>query len=440
MNRPATRPLAQPISDSAFGAWLNRECFCLSLDGGALERALSREIGDAGFVRELLAARPNLFSQVSVFVSRADYAAMEAVMQAVEAAARLPRYREAVLGWAPGIAQVERGTEGVFMGYDFHLSESGPRLIEVNTNAGGAFLNAPLAAASRACCKEVEGRYRRPHGDFEAGVIAMFRREWSLERGEAPLERIAIVDDGPREQYLYPEFVLARETFRRHGIDAVICDPAELHFDGAALHAGAAKIDLVYNRLVDFDLDEPGHAALSEAYLAGAVVLTPSPRHHALLADKRNLTLLSSPETMAAFGLAQEHLAALAAVPRTQMVTAENADALWQARKHLFFKPVAGHGAKAVYRGEKLTRSVWEMIRAGGYVAQEAVAPPARSVMLEGENRPLKFDLRLYTYDGQVLLAAARVYQGQTTNFRTLGGGFAPVLVFDAAREPEPCP
>jgi len=446
MNHPATRPLAQPISDSAFGAWLNRECFCLSLDGGALETALSREIGDADFVREMLAARPNLFSAVSVFVSRADYAAMEAVMQAVEAAARLPLYREAVLAWAPGIARPEiagdgRGTAGVFMGYDFHLSESGPRLIEVNTNAGGAFLNAPLAAASRACCKEVEGRYRRPPGDFEAGVIAMFRREWSLERGEATLTRIAIVDDAPTEQYLYPEFVLARETFRRHGIDAVICDPSELRFDGA-LYAGDAKIDLVYNRLVDFDLDEPAHAALRAAYLAGAVVLTPSPRHHALFADKRNLTLLSSPERLAAFGLAPGHVAALASVPHTQMVTPENADALWQARKQLFFKPVAGHGAKAVYRGEKLTKTVWETIctGGGGYVAQEAVAPPARSVMLEGENRPLKFDLRLYTYDGQVLLAAARVYQGQTTNFRTQGGGFAPVLVFDAVREPEPCP
>jgi hypothetical protein len=28
-----------------------------------------------------------------------------------------------------------------------------------------------------------------------------------------------------------------------------------------------------------------------------------------------------------------------------------------------------------------------------------------------------------------VLLAAARLYRGQTTNFRTPGGGFAPVFV-----------
>jgi hypothetical protein len=40
----------------------------------------------------------------------------------------------------------------------------------------------------------------------------------------------------------------------------------------------------------------------------------------------------------------------------------------------------------------------------------------------------LKVDLRAYSYDGEVLLLAARLYRGQTTNFRTEGGGFAPVL------------
>ena len=39
----------------------------------------------------------------------------------------------------------------------------------------------------------------------------------------------------------------------------------------------------------------------------------------------------------------------------------------------------------------------------------------------------LKFDLRAYTYAGDVMWMAARLYQGQTTNFRTPGGGFAPV-------------
>jgi hypothetical protein len=40
----------------------------------------------------------------------------------------------------------------------------------------------------------------------------------------------------------------------------------------------------------------------------------------------------------------------------------------------------------------------------------------------------LKLDLRNYVYAGHVQLIAARLWQGQTTNFRTPGGGFAPVL------------
>lgn len=48
---------------------------------------------------------------------------------------------------------------------------------------------------------------------------------------------------------------------------------------------------------------------------------------------------------------------------------------------------------------------------------------------VDGVPADLKFDVRAYAYDGRVLLLAARMYSGQTTNFRTPGGGFAPVVV-----------
>jgi uncharacterized circularly permuted ATP-grasp superfamily protein len=116
----------------------------------------------------------------------------------------------------------------------------------------------------------------------------------------------------------------------------------------------------------------------------------------------------------------------LAAVPTTVIVTAENRDALWARRGQLFFKPSAGFGSKASYRGDKLTLRVWEEIGQGNYVAQEIVRPSERHVA--GESAPLKVDLRCYAYGSEALLYAARMYQGQTTNFRTPGGGFAPVL------------
>ena len=122
-------------------------------------------------------------------------------------------------------------------------------------------------------------------------------------------------------------------------------------------------------------------------------------------------------------------LTEFAGVPRTVLVTSDNAQHLWETRKALFFKPAGGHGSKAVYRGDKLTKGVWAEIIRGGYVAQEFAAPSERMVKLDGAPEVRKADVRLYVYDGDPLLTAARLYKGQTTNFRTPGGGFAPVFV-----------
>jgi hypothetical protein len=65
----------------------------------------------------------------------------------------------------------------------------------------------------------------------------------------------------------------------------------------------------------------------------------------------------------------------------------------------------------------------------GGYVAQDYAPASERTVLVDGAPQRLKLDVRLYTYAGAPLLAAARLYRGQTTNFRTPGGGFAPVTV-----------
>jgi len=57
------------------------------------------------------------------------------------------------------------------------------------------------------------------------------------------------------------------------------------------------------------------------------------------------------------------------------VVNPANAESLWASRKSLFFKPVAGHGGKAVYRGDKLTRSTWQEILASDYIAQDLALP-----------------------------------------------------------------
>jgi hypothetical protein len=59
----------------------------------------------------------------------------EAAVRVLHEAMTSTAWRDHVQAPQPnGLPQVPRG---VFMGYDFHLTESGPKLIEINTNAGG---------------------------------------------------------------------------------------------------------------------------------------------------------------------------------------------------------------------------------------------------------------------------------------------------------------
>lgn len=422
-----------PADSLAAAAALNRGCLCRSVDRDRLRQALeegeSSAAGDLGFSYEsLLATRPHLFSDTMVFVAQTHLQRMAELIAAITRVIALPAYRERVLAYAPAIAVYQPKSAGVFLGYDFHLGEDGPKIIEINTNAGGALLNAKLARAQSTCCGQFAGLL--PCGrDLERDFVAMFREEWGLARGDAPISCIAIVDEAPATQYLAPEFELFRRLFEAHGIAAIVVDPTEFSFDGQRLLCDGQAVDLVYNRLTDFALDEPRNQALREAYLADAVVLTPHPRAHALYADKRNLAALTDEPWLIEAGVGEaDRQLLLAGIPQTQVVAPDKAAAFWDARKQWFFKPFAGYASKAAYRGEKLTRRVFEDIARGGYVAQALVSPSERRVQVDGTAQQLKLDLRCYVYRDTVQLVSARLYQGQTTNFRTPGGGFAAVF------------
>jgi hypothetical protein len=405
---------------------LNSECFCLAVDIPALHARLEGVLGADGVPGALAISHPHLFSALPLYVSRRRLEQAAAIVAAIDEVTALPAYQSAVLAWAPDVARLDPGSPGGLLGLDFHLAIDGPRLIEINTNPGGVLLNAALGQAQRACLPEI---LKPPTavGDVDNEVLQVMLTEWRLQRGTAAAGFVAIVDESPTQQYLYPEFLLFRELFRRHGYRAEICGPEELVPGNGRLWLGGDGVDFVYNRLTDFALQQPAHAALRAAYLAGGVAVSPHPRAHAIHADKRNLSLLGSRDFLESIGASQASVDALAqGVPKTELLTPENRDALWAARRHLFFKPAGGFGGKAAYRGDKLTRRVWDEIAGGTYIAQSMVAPSERFV--DARSPPFKVDIRCYAYRGKVLLYAARMYQRQTTNFRTPGGGFSPVL------------
>ncbi len=415
---------------------LNRDCFCRTLNTGRLREQLESEPSLQGMMANINQTRPNLFSSTVVFVSQAVEQQITATVAAIERVAALPGYQSQALSRVDASAHASFGPLGVCMGYDFHLSTEGPQLIEINTNAGGLLLNVALARSQEACCDEMDWTFpsNARRDTLRKTIFEMFAAEWYRQRGTAPWQSVVIVDDAPANQYLCPEFELFRQLFAQHGIQAAVADPAELNWkDGNLMHQDRV-VDMVYNRLTDFYLTSPTHFALRQAYAANAVVLTPHPRAHALLADKRNLIALSQNDLLTAWGASSADRKLLAHhVPTTRLVTPERADEFWAQRRQLFFKPVAGYGAKAAYRGDKLTRRVWADILEGEFVAQALVPPSGRMIQVDGVLTDLKFDIRAYCYAGEVQLLAARMYAGQTTNFRTQGGGFAPVIVVPGA-------
>ena len=411
---------------------LNRGCACRFLDQQKLQQQLEQDPALHGLAAEIAASRPHLFSATMVFITQRQKQQMQQIISAVERVVALPGWQQQALAQAPEIARFNHGLQGVFFGYDFHLGDDGPQLIEINTNAGGAILNHVLANAQTACCSEIQPLLQAAGNDTQLPEqwLQMFWQEWRSQRQSDRPQSIAIVDEAPTTQYLYPEFQLFQRLFQQAGAHCVISAPEELRWQDGQLWHGDRVIDLVYNRLTDFYLEQPQNLALREAYQAGAVVLTPHPRAHALYADKRHLIPLSNPTALHQLGLDLASCDVLqAGVPTTKLVDSVSADDLWATRKQWFFKPRSGFGSRATYRGDKLTQRVWQEILAGDYVAQRIAVPSQRLVAVEDSANELKLDVRAYVYRGEIQLLAARLYNGQTTNFRTPGGGFAPVFV-----------
>jgi hypothetical protein len=411
---------------------LNRECRCVSLNREAMREELRQQQDDIDLYKMIVEERPHLFAESAVFVTDTCIQRQRDIIAAIESVIALPAYQQRVLAYAPDAAKFIPKAHGVFFGYDFHLSAAGPQLIEINTNAGGALINAIVAHTQKACSVPSGEAFRPATGGEhpEQAFMAMFLEEWQAERGSQPLYAIAIVDENPPAQYMLPEFLLFKKLFEQHGINAVICDPSELAYHDGALWHENQRIDLVYNRLTDFGLVETAHRPLLDAYRAAAVVVTPHPRAHALYADKRNMTLLTDEAALIAMGVDEKTRAVLrAGIAQTVLVNPDDVESLWAARKQLFFKPAKGYGSKAAYRGDKLTRRVFGEILKGDYVAQALVQPSERQLEIDGKIVDFKLDLRHYVYKAKTQLISARLYQGQTTNFRTPGGGFAQVMV-----------
>lgn len=306
------------------------------------------------------------------------------------------------------------------MSYDFHLLPDGLKLIEINTNA------------SLSVFTEVLSQFHETSQSIDSGltkILDSFEAEYELFNGKRDFagKKLVIIDDKPSEIPTAFEFLQYKKLLQERGWNVSICDFRDLAFDGQALRLSSGeKVDFIYNRHTDFLFSQSPE--LKKAYEAKAVCFSPHPAEYVLTADKERLTQFSQEKFLKKFLDAEGAEAVKKSVGEVFALTFENHREIWAHRKKFFFKPFQSYGSKAVYNGESISRKVFDSIVGASYIAQTLYPPPMCTVTLEdGTPAEMKYDLRFYAYRDQVQLVGARLFRGQATNARTIGGGLAAV-------------
>ncbi|MDQ6993160.1 MAG: hypothetical protein Q9M31_06755 [Mariprofundus sp.] len=315
-----------------------------------------------------------------------------------------PAYLASLESELPAAARIATAWPSVLMGFDFHLTENGPKLIEINNNAGGLYIG-------KQRWLDQMNDAQMP-GSLPERIGAMFPKQWM---------NIAIMDEHVTSQYMYPEMCAYAELLRSDGRNVCVVSPEELHrgTDGKLYYQQLA-IDAIYNRHTDFYLQGEELAHIRAAYESAQVILNPHPRSYALIGDKTRMVDWWKPGLLEG-SIEQEQLALIRAVtPKTHSMADLDEQLMWADRKQWVFKPTARHGGKGVVLGKAMSRKRFESLDREDTIVQQLV--PASKIELEG--RSMKLDIRLYMHGEKLIALAGRAWLGQLTNFREEGSGW----------------
>ncbi len=363
-----------------------------------------------------------LISRVTAHLPRQDLRQMLRLVRLLFKLSCSSPYRKQIFTELPEVARFDPGHAALMMGYDFHLTNDGPRLIEVNTNAGGGY----IAWLSEQLAGKTSPNYLSNR--YQQRLLQSFLREWhDFSGGHRPLARVAVVDENVEQQPLLPEMTGCCDWLNQNGIDAHVASLEDLEVQSDGVYLRGEKIDLVYNRHCDFYLETPLMSELKDAYLAGQVCLSPNPFAYGLLADKRRMVLWSDSLSLDGLELSPlDKQLLLEMVPPSVLLSEQNRDEIWSQRKKLIFKPVTRFASRGVLMGRGITKKRFADFDPETTLVQKVISP---SVETSADGQEFKMDLRLFVYRNHLLGVGARLYQGQVTNMRTEGGGFAPVRI-----------
>ena len=357
-------------------------------------------------------------SPYTVNLSRSALKQMIAVVRSLQTLCETLSY-PVLLPELQDTARINTRHYSVLMGYDFHITEEQQvKLIEVNTNSGGLWL----------ACRCYELNAQQFPEKLAKKLLHTFINEYRLfsQNQNARPQLIAIVDQQPQLQFLYPEMQVFAELFQQAGINTVIVDPSDIDTKETGLYYQDQRIDLVYNRHCDFYLQSPEMRVIADAWKNQSVCLTPNPRIYGLLADKQRMADWSKPGFFKKLLSPKQASCLQEAIPYTKPLHAYSKESLWSERKKWVFKPENGYASRGVYVGEKLTKKKFNSLDPQATLVQQRIKP---SVTITPDGARFKTDFRLFVYRDIITAVSARIYQGQVTNLRTPGGGFSKVKI-----------
>jgi len=355
----------------------------------------------------------SLASETPVPISRTDFNAMLRFSQAVLRLKDNNTYLTQLCEQLPSAAHIQTGWPSVLMGFDFHLTDNGPKLIEINNNAGGLYIGDDRWLP--------QPEIVELDGSLEQRLMAMFPPEWAA---------IAIMDEDVTGQFMYPEMRAYADLLRKNGRKVMVVSPDDLQVHDNGLSCDGIPLDAIYNRHTDFYLEGADVTHIRRAYEQGQVVVNPHPRSYALIGDKSRMVdwwregVLETCVDDNAVKLIRS------VTPETHRLCEIDRDQAWAERKQWVFKPAARHGGKGVLLGKAMSRKRFDGLDISETIVQRLV--PASEVDVEGldgEQNRMKLDIRLYMHGENLIALAGRAWRGQVTNFRQPGSGWVALSI-----------
>ncbi len=321
---------------------------------------------------------------------------------------RYPAYIQALSDKLPSTADAMHDEASILMGFDFHLTDHGPKLIEINNNAGGLHIGQNQWLPQ----PKIEA-FSQP---LETRLLHMFPPSW---------QTIAIMDEDIETQYMYPEMQHYADLLRSDGRVVFLVSPKDIEARSDGLYVQNKRLDGIYNRHTDFYLDSEALVHLRSALMQGQIALNPHPRSYALLGDKARMVDWWH-HGLLEHCLSDDELALVRqVVPEIHLLSECDLEQIWKGRKQWVFKPTARHGGKGVLLGKSMSRKRFDALDLNTTVVQAYV--PASQIS-DGD-RAYKLDIRLYMHGESLIALAARLWRGQVTNFREQGSGWAALHI-----------